>query len=283
MTHVLVTARELAAHLEDPDWRIVDCRFELLDPGKGRADYLAGHIPGAVYAHLDEDLAASVTPDTGRHPLPDPDAFAATLGRWGITDRTTVVAYDQAGGAIAARLWWLLGWVGHRDARLLDGGFAAWQREGLPVTAEMPDMRPTTYVARPDPDRVVSTAELPERLARGELLVDAREAERFRGEREPIDPVAGHIPGAVNHPFRLGLNPDGTFRSPEELRQALEPVLGGGRDRAWMTMCGSGVTACHLAVAAALAGYAPPRLYAGSFSEWIRDPSRPVARRAGGS
>src|SRR5690606_2342310 len=283
MTHVLVTARELAAHLEDPDWRIVDCRFELLDPGKGRADYLAGHIPGAVYAHLDEDLAAPVTPDTGRHPLPDPDAFAATLGRWGITDRTTVVAYDQAGGAIAARLWWLLGWVGHRDARLLDGGSDAWQREGLTVTAEVPDIRPTTYVARPDPDRVVSTAELPERLARGELLVDAREAERFRGEREPIDPVAGHLPGAVNHPFRLGLNPDGTFRSPEELRQALEPVLGGGRDRDWMTMCGSGVTACHLAVAAALAGYAPPRLYAGSFSEWIRDPSRPVARRAGGS
>jgi thiosulfate/3-mercaptopyruvate sulfurtransferase len=283
MTSILVTARELARHLDDPAWRIVDCRFELTAPEKGYADYLAGHVPGAVYAHLDRDLAAPVTPETGRHPLPEPAVFAATLGRLGIANDSTVVAYDQAGGGIAARLWWMLGWIGHRDARLLDGGFAAWQREGLPLSREVPEVRPVRYDPRPDPDRVVSVREVRERLARGELLVDAREAERFAGEREPIDPVAGHVPGAVNFPFKQSLNPDGTWKPPEALRAAWEPVLGGGRDRAWMTMCGSGVTACHLAVSAALAGYAPPRLYAGSFSEWIRDPARPVARGPGGS
>lgn len=283
MAHVLVTPHELRQHLDDPAWRIVDCRFELTDPEKGHADYLAGHIPGAVYAHLDRDLAAPVTPATGRHPLPEPAELGATLGRFGITPSTTVVAYDQAGGGIAARLWWLLGWVGHRDARLLDGGFAAWQREGLPVTRDIPDIRPTRYEVRPDPGRVVRTDELGPRLAQGALLVDARESERFAGEREPIDSVAGHVPGAVNFPFRDSLNPDGTWKRPEELRRAWEPVLGGGRDRDWMTMCGSGVTACHLAVSAALAGYAPPRLYAGSFSEWIRDPARRVAKGPGAS
>lgn len=281
---ILIAPRDLYHHLDDPEWRIVDCRFELQQPEKGHSDYLAGHVPGAVYAHLDRDLAAPVTPESGRHPLPAPETFAAVLGRWGISGRTRVVAYDQAGGAIAARLWWMLRrWLRHREVRLLDGGFAAWQREGLPVSTEVPEPEPAVYEARPDADAVVTTDALPGRLERGDLLVDARESERFTGRQEPIDPVAGHVPGARNFPFRQSLRKDGTWDSAESLRRAWTPLLAGGRDRSWITMCGSGVTACHLAVSAELAGFEPPRLYAGSFSEWIRNPARRVASgRSGG-
>ena len=280
---VLIAPRDLYEHLADPRWRVVDCRFELLQPDKGYADYRAGHVPGAVYAHLDRDLAGPVTPATGRHPLPDPRIFAATLGRWGITRSTSVVAYDQAGGGIAARLWWLLRWLGHRRGVLLDGGFAAWRRAGLPATDELPEITPATYEGQPDHRKAVSTEDVRQRLEQGERLVDAREPERFAGSREPIDAVAGHVPGAVNFPLRMSLNEDGTWRRPEELRRAWEPLLGRGRDGSWITMCGSGVTACHLAVSAELAGFREPRLYAGSFSEWIRDPGRPVATGPGGA
>jgi thiosulfate/3-mercaptopyruvate sulfurtransferase len=274
---VLITPRDLGEHLEDPEWCIVDCRFDLMHPEQGRADYLAGHIPGAVYAHLDRDLAAPVTPSSGRHPLPAAEAFAATLGRWRVGPESTVVAYDQAGGAFAARLWWLLLWVGHRRARVLDGGYAAWQREGLPTATEVPPAGTGRYPVRPDEGMVVRTDELPARLAQGELLVDAREPDRFAGRREPIDAVAGHVPGAVNFPLGRSLREDGRWRSPEELARAWEPLLGPAPGRSWMTMCGSGVTACHLALSATRAGFRAPALYAGSFSEWIRDPARPVA------
>jgi thiosulfate/3-mercaptopyruvate sulfurtransferase len=279
---VLITPRDLAGHLDDPAWRIVDCRFELMRPEQGRADYLAGHIPGAVYADLDRDLAAPVTPATGRHPLPEPQVFAATLGRWGITPDSPVVAYDQAGGAIAARLWWMLrGWFGHRQVRVLDGGYAAWQRENLPTSTAVPEIEPGTYPANPDDRMIVRTEELPELLEQGELLVDARDPDRFAGRREPIDTVAGHVPGAVNFPLGTSLREDGTWRSPEALAGAWEPLLGGRPGRSWITMCGSGVTACHLALSAERAGFRAPRLYAGSFSEWIRDPARPVATGGG--
>lgn len=279
---ILIAPRELAAHLDDPKWRIVDCRFELARPEQGRADYLAGHIPGAVYADLDRDLAAPITATSGRHPLPAPEAFAATLGRWGIAPGSTVVAYDEAGGAIAARLWWMLRWwFGHRDARVLDGGYAAWRRENLPTTATVPEPEPTAYPPQADDGMIVSTGELPERLERGEVLVDARDADRFAGRREPIDPVAGHVPGAVNFPLGTSLREDGTWHSPETLAKAWEPLLGPPPGRSWITMCGSGVTACHLALSAERAGWRAPRLYAGSFSEWIRDPRRPVAKEDG--
>ncbi len=278
---VLIAARDLHEHLDDPNWRIVDCRFELMRPEQGRADYLAGHIPGAVYADLDRDLAAPVTPVSGRHPLPPPETLAATLGRWGITPETTVVAYDQAGGAFAARLWWMLRWLGHRDARVLDGGYAAWQREGLPTATQVPEIEPAVYPANADASMVVRTEELPALLEQGALLVDARDADRFAGRHEPIDSVAGHIPGAVNFPLGTSLREDGTWRSPEELARAWEPLLGSPPGRSWITMCGSGVTACHLALSAERAGFRAPRLYAGSFSEWIRDPRRPVAAEGG--
>lgn len=275
---VLIAARDLAGHLDDAAWRIVDCRFELMRPEQGRADYLAGHIPGAIYADLDRDLAAPVTRTTGRHPLPAPEVFAATLGRWGITPDSPVVAYDQAGGAIAARLWWMLRWwFGHRQVRVLDGGYAAWRREGLPTSRTVPDIEPSTYPANADDRMIVRTDELPDLLERGELLVDARDPDRFAGRHEPIDTVAGHVPGAVNFPLGTSLHEDGTWQSPEALASAWEPLLGGPPGRSWITMCGSGVTACHLALSAERAGFRAPRLYAGSFSEWIRNPARTVA------
>ena len=281
----LLRPQALHEYLQDETWRVVDCRFDLADPGKGHAEYLAGHIPGAVYAHLDRDLAAPVTERTGRHPLPDPGSFALTLGNMGIARDTRVVAYDHGSGAMASRLWWLLRWLGHRSVRLLDGGFAAWRREGLPLETEVPKVEPVAYRGEAKPGMVVTTEDVQEALAAGRPLplIDAREPARFEGRTEPIDPVAGHIPGARNFPFSSNLTPEAEWRSPTELRQAWEKVLGppqavpeGDRKRL-AVMCGSGVTACHLVVSAGLAGFPLPRLYAGSWSEWIRDPARPVA------
>ena len=282
-SNFLVSVDELRGQLRDPRWRVVDCRFELTKPDKGRTDYLAGHIPGAAYAHLDHDLAAPIDELSGRHPLPDPDTFSHTLGRLGIARDTHVVAYDQASGAIAARLWWLLRWMGHASVRLLDGGFAAWQKQGLPVETGPPPIDPVSYSGEPDASMTVTTAEVQKALETGSplILVDARDAARFEGRSEPIDPVAGHVPGARNFPFGSSLTAEGHWRSSDELREAWEAFQGGPSPAAavgsWAAMCGSGVTACHLAVSAGLAGLPQPRLYAGSWSEWIRDPGRPVA------
>jgi thiosulfate/3-mercaptopyruvate sulfurtransferase len=281
----LVRPHELHEHLYDHNWRVVDCRFDLANPGKGYAEYLAGHIPSAVYAHLDRDLAAPVTRRTGRHPLPDPEAFALTLGNLGIDRKTHVIAYDHGSGAIASRLWWLLRWMGHSSVRLLDGGLAAWRCEAYALETAVPQFEPVRYLGMPDPGMVVTTADVEKALAAGSPLplLDAREPARFEGRTEPIDPVAGHIPGARNMPFSSNLTPEGNWRSPAELREAWESVLappqevpGNDRDRL-AVMCGSGVTACHLALSAGLAGLPLPRLYAGSWSEWIRDSRRPVA------
>ncbi|MGH8194372.1 MAG: sulfurtransferase [Woeseiaceae bacterium] len=276
----LIGADELQRHLREPAWRIVDCRFELTQPEKGHADYLDGHIPGAAYAHLDGDLAAPVTATTGRHPLPHPEDFTATLGRWGISRETHVVVYDQASGAIAARLWWMLReWLGHPSVVLLDGGYDAWLRAGLAIETGIPALVPATYVGQVNERAVVTTEELQRALVT-EFLLDARDATRFAGLREPIDAAAGHVPGAMNVPFTASLHADGTWRGQAELEAAWSVIFAGDRDRGWNTMCGSGVTACHLALSAELAGFRTPRLYAGSWSEWIRDPGRPVAAAA---
>jgi thiosulfate/3-mercaptopyruvate sulfurtransferase len=280
----LVRPHELHEHMHDGKWRIVDCRFDLANPDKGYSEYLAGHIPGAVYAHLDRDLAAPVTGRTGRHPLPDPEAFACTLGQLGIERETHVVAYDHGSGAIGSRLWWLLRWMGHPSVRLLDGGLAAWQRADFPLDTAIPNFEPVSYRGAPDPGMVVTTEDVEEALASGNPLplVDARDPARFEGRTEPIDPVAGHIPGARNLPFSGNLTPEGDWRSPAELREAWEKVLASPPrvpedDRGRLAvMCGSGVTACHLAVSAGIAELPLPRLYAGSWSEWIRAPRRPV-------
>ncbi|MEM7501928.1 MAG: sulfurtransferase [Pseudomonadota bacterium] len=273
----LMPASELMQRLDDPHVVIVDCRFSLADPDQGRRDYSQGHIPGAVYAHLDADLASTVTADSGRHPLPQPDEFVATVRRWGVSSESQVVVYDDAGGGIAARAWWLLQWMGHEAAALLDGGFAAWIADSLPVSAKVESRSPGTFSGAPASVMSIDVEEVQARLASDEnfLLVDARDSARFRGEQEPIDPVAGHVPGARNLPFNRSLTTNGRFLSPDELRRLWEP-LKPGQAGEWAVMCGSGVTACHLALSAQIAGLPAPRLYVGSWSEWLREPVRGV-------
>jgi thiosulfate/3-mercaptopyruvate sulfurtransferase len=274
----LVSVDALARHLDDPDWRVVDTRFSLADPEAGRQLYRQAHIPGAAYLHLDEDLSAPVTATSGRHPLPDPAAIEATLRDAGICDRTQVVAYDAAGGGIASRLWWMLRWLGHPRAAVLDGGFTAWQEAGHRVTAKPARPPYGDFTARPDDAAQILLDVLRTGLARDELLlVDAREGPRFLGEAEPIDAVAGRIPGAVNLPWQANLSDDGLFLAGTSLRHLWEERLGRYGPGQAVCMCGSGVTACADLLAMEVAGLSGGRLYAGSWSEWIRDPTRPVA------
>lgn len=279
MYSTLITAPELATHTGDGNWLSIDCRFDLAKPADGEIAYRAGHIPNAVYAHLDRHLAAPITPSTGRHPLPSPEQFAATLSAWGVTRDTQIVAYDADTGMYAARLWWMLRWVGHRKVAVLEGGFKAWLAAGLPVTQEIPRRTPTHFEAQPQRDAWLDAAEVADRVQRSDWrLLDARAPERFAGEVEPIDPVAGHVPGAGNHPFALNLTPAGQFASASELRARFAKSQAGVTDDHTIVMCGSGVSACHLLLALEIAGKTGAKLYAGSWSEWIRDASRPVAK-----
>jgi thiosulfate/3-mercaptopyruvate sulfurtransferase len=287
----LITPRQLAARIEERDLAVIDCRFDLARPQWGREAYASARIPHARYAHLDHDLSGKVTPSTGRHPLPALDEIAARLGQWGIDPQVHVVAYDQGSGAYAARLWWLLRWLGHTRVAVLDGGLAAWQQEKLPLeTAPPADSRAQAqrgrplrrFEPRPDPEMLVSTGELEEIISSGHLasadlvLVDARSADRFAGRNETIDPVAGHIPGARNHPFTDNVDTTGRFLDRGTLRERFAKTLEGVPPDAAICMCGSGVTACHNLLAMEVAGLKGARLYAGSWSEWIRDPKRPI-------
>ncbi len=276
----LIVVSELLNRIDEPDLRLIDCRFDLMNPQAGRLAWLDGHIPGAVYADLDNDLASRPGPTTGRHPLPDIGAICETFGRLGIDETTTVVVYDSGSGGIAARAWWLLRWLGHERVALLDGGFAAWNESGSPLETGPATNDQREFIGKPRNDRVIATEEI---LAAGDaisklMIVDARDAGRFRGDVEPIDTVAGHIPGTRNLPFGESLLSNGRWKSPKALDEMWTRLLGGRPADAWGVMCGSGVTACHLALSAKLAGYPEPRLYVGSWSEWIRDPSRAVGR-----
>ena len=283
MYDTLVDTDTLAAHLNDPDWAVFDCRSVLGDPEAGPRAFAKGHIPGARYIHLERELSGPVTPDTGRHPLPDPERLAETLGRAGVDSNAQIVAYDDAGGAYAARLWWLARWLGHSHVAVLDGGWPKWRKERRPESTESARPVPRHFNFR-DADRRawLSTDEVLE-MVRGRkhgLLLDARAAPRYLGQQEPIDPVAGHVPGAVNLPYAGSVTEDGRFMSPADLRLRFEQALHGTRPDQVVCMCGSGVTACHHLLAMEVAGLKGARLYAGSWSEWIRDPSRPVARPA---
>lgn len=266
---------------------LIDCRFQLAQPAAGETAHAAGHVPGALYAHLDRDLSGdtAVQVGQGRHPLPTVADFERTVRRWGIGSHTPVVAYDDAGGMFAARLWWMLRWLGHTRVQVLDGGWAAWQAaQGAVVSDTRPHApapaRPEgDFIARPQPGWRVSTEEVLAALGQPtQLLIDARAPDRFRGENETLDPVGGHIPGARNRFFQLNLDARGHFKPPAQLRDEFTALLDGQPVSAVVHQCGSGVTACHNLLAMAHAGLPETRLYAGSWSAWCADPSRPVAR-----
>jgi thiosulfate/3-mercaptopyruvate sulfurtransferase len=279
MFTTLVSTDELARHLDDPRWVIFDCRHDLAQPGLGRAEYLQAHLPGARFTHMDEDLAGPTTGKNGRHPLPDPAVFAAKLGAAGVGPDTQVVAYDAQGGVNASRLWWMLRWLGHDAAAVLDGSLGKWLREKRLVTAELPRPTPARFEARLRPLTVDAARVLAELRAPGMTLLDARSAERYRGESEPIDPVAGHIPGSLNRFVRENLD-GGVFKPPARLREEFASLLGQSAPSTVVHSCGSGVAACHNLLAMEIAGLGGSRLYPGSWSEWIADPARP---RAAGS
>ena len=276
--HTLIAADELARRINEPDWVIVDCRFDLAKPESGRAAYALSHLPNARYAHLNSDLSAPIAPSTGRHPLPNPQHLAQRLGAWGINTRTQVVAYDDSGGPFAARLWWLLRWLGHERVAVLDGGLKRWTAQSLPLSSDTPHVTPTAFTPHVQ-SMAVDVNTVQQRLNDARYtLIDVRAPERFAGTVEPIDPVAGHVPGARNIPFAQNLDPHGCFKSADELRALYEQHVSRVDPQRLMVMCGSGVTACHTVLALEVAGLAGAQLYAGSWSEWITDPSRPVAR-----
>jgi thiosulfate/3-mercaptopyruvate sulfurtransferase len=278
---LLITAVDLARHMDDPDWVIVDSRFKLADPGQGQRDYQSAHIPGAVYAHLDEDLSGPIIEGvTGRHPLPEVEKIAAVFSRLGIDSGVQVVAYDDVGGALAAgRVWWLLRWLGHEQAALLDGGWQAWVRHGLSMRGGYETCKPRVFIPHPRNELIVSTEEIEKIRKDPEYRVlDARTAGRYRGENETIDPVAGHIPGAISAPYPDNLNPDGTFRADGTLAEKYKRLVEGVPIDHVVAYCGSGVTATHDILAMMKAGLGEARLYAGSYSEWITNPKRPVEK-----
>jgi thiosulfate/3-mercaptopyruvate sulfurtransferase len=276
---LLIETTELSAHLQDPTWAVIDCRFDLTKPDWGFADYQNGHIPGAVYAHLDHDLAGQITSQTGRHPLPSLEEMAARFSSWGIGPDTQVVIYDTTGGSFAGRLWWMLRFCGHQRVALLNGGLRGWLATGLPLTNGIEQHTPAVFISKPDYSMMASITDV-ERYRQDPAykLIDARAAERFRGELEPIDPVAGHIPGAINRFHGRNLGPEGTFLPISELMNEFTTLLGDTPAERTIVYCGSGVTSCHHIIAMELAGRKGVKLYPGSWSEWIRDPDRPVAK-----
>jgi thiosulfate/3-mercaptopyruvate sulfurtransferase len=287
MYKTLIEPAALAAHIDDPDWVVLDCRHDLMNLSAGREAYAAGHLPHAQFADIETALSGAKQDATGafrgRHPLPDRDAFAEQLRAWGINDHTQVVAYDAHGGMFAARLWWMLRWVGHEAVAVLDGGLPAWQSAGHALSTDTPAPRTRGTIALHDAlVTAVDAAQVLNNVEHGgRTVVDARAPDRFRGENETIDPVGGHIPGAKNRFFKDNLQADGRFKAPQQLKEELEETLRavGDPSRAIM-QCGSGVTACHNLLALEVAGLTGAALYPGSWSEWCADPARPVATGA---
>jgi thiosulfate/3-mercaptopyruvate sulfurtransferase len=281
MSHTTtISVAELQQHLFDASWCVIDCRHDLTDFAAGYSAYRAGHIPGATFAHIEEDLAGEITPATGRHPLPVREHLAQIFREWGINNSTQIVAYDAQGGSFAGRLWWLARWLGHENVAVLDGGWQAWLDATQWSSIEEPERTDGDFVAGVPLEPVIDAAHV--LATRGDpatVLIDARAAERYEGRVEPLDPVAGHIPGALNRPWQSNLR-DGRFKPAAELRAEFEALLAGRAPQQVIHQCGSGVTAAHNMLAMMIAGLPGSALYAGSWSEWIRDPERPVVRGA---
>lgn len=274
----LVSAATLAANLDHPDWKIFDCRFSLADAHAGYRAYRQGHIPGARYADLNQDLSSPVRPYSGRHPLPDFNLLAEKLGNWGVSNRSQIVVYDDAGGAFAGRMWWLLRTMGHAQVAVLDGGFGHWRKQAMPITTALPKITASQFRMYLDNRQWLSAAEVEDGLAKRSItLIDARTPERFRGQQEPIDPVAGHVPKALNRPLQTNLDKDGLFLPTDQLREQFSRLVAPFPSEQVVHMCGSGVTACHNLLAMEVAGLSGSKLYAGSWSEWISKRNRPVA------
>ena len=278
MYNTLISTDDLASRLSDSNLVICDVRHDLSKPDTwGEAKFREGHIPGAVFVHLDRDLSGPKTGTNGRHPLPAPEKAAARFGELGIADGLQVVAYDQGSGVYAARLWWMLRWLGFENVAVLDGGYAKWQADGNPVTADVAPPTPRKFAIRKVTPTVNASGVMASLARQGLVLVDARAQERFRGETEPLDPVAGHIPGARNRPYTQNLGADGTFKHAAFLRAEFDALLDGASSELVVHSCGSGVTACHNILAMEVAGFKGTRLYPGSWSEWCADPERPIA------
>ncbi len=275
---LLIEPSELKAQLGNPDWVIIDCRFQLSDTEAGRKAYQEGHIPGAFYAHLDEDLSGKVEKGkTGRHPLPELETITSVFSKWGIGVQTQVVAYDDMGGAMAARVWSLLRWLGHEAVAVLNGGWPRWTASGGTSSTEVPALKEGHFVPRVDPEIWVDARFVERVLGDPEyLIIDSRAPERYRGEVEPIDPVAGHIPGAANVPHFSNVGADGALLPPAALREKFSALLDGREPGHCVVYCGSGVTAAHNAMALEWAGFPGVKIYAGSWSEWITNPGRSI-------
>ena len=278
MHTTLVSTQQLAAELNNPEWVVFDCRFTLTDPFAGRRAYDTHHITGARYVHLEEDLSSPITSRSGRHPLPDAQVLCDKLGHWGVGSQTQVVVYDDSYGSMAVRLWWLLRWLGHEHVALLDGGLPKWMKEKHTVSDALPVITPKIFPCSPRPAMLVDAATVESiRCSPSHRLIDARPEQRFTGEREPLDAVAGHIPGAVNWVYEENIDFDGTYLPADELRENYSRVLNGVAPENVVHTCGSGVTASHNILAMEIAGLSGSRLYPGSWSEWITDPTRPIA------
>ncbi|MHB8089675.1 MAG: sulfurtransferase [Anaerolineaceae bacterium] len=277
MFNTLISTLELAEHIKDPNWVLIDCRFDLADKEWGAEEYEELHIPGAVYADLEKDVCGPITPTTGRHPLPEPKEFIATMQRLGVNQNSQVVVYDTTGGGMAGRLWWQLKFYGHDKVALLNGGLPKWLSEGRDTTEGVESNPVGDFTGTPDNNMMVTTDEVKAMLgSKVNAIIDARAPERFRGEVEPIDTVAGRIPGAVNRFYNDNLDKNGLFLPAESLKTAFATLLNGFRPQEAVAYCGSGTTACHNLIAMAYAGLPLPRLYVGSWSEWIRDAKNPV-------
>jgi len=277
----IIDVASLRGALGAPNVRILDCRHDLAQPDLGQKQYRQGHIPGAVFAHLDRDLAGARTASSGRHPLPDAAAMAARLRSWGIRNASRVIAYDASEGSYAARAWWLLRWLGHSDVAVLDGGWPAWVAAGYPTSDQEPALEPGDFSVRPGLQAVIGVDAVAARCAAAApgspaLLLDARAPDRYEGRNETVDPVAGHIPGAVNRFWKRNLTEGGRFKQPAQLRAEYQAILGGRTPDAVSVQCGSGVTACHDLLALHLAGLEGAALFSGSWSQWIADPTRPI-------